>query len=505
MYTKICKENLGEKNAEKSTKSIPAGRNVGSGRGRSGQSIDKQIGSAGMTADAATAVSLTRDFTDLLAAWPADDQVLVDRCRLLLLDGLAVALAGAGERGPRLMAAQARSDSPGGPSTLIGQGFTTSVANAARVNGMAMHVLDFEPMWNPPNHALSPLLPALLALAEKREREGGEPQGRTVLRAIAKGVEAQGRLRLASGQLEPAKLSLHPPGAVGALASALACGDMLGLDGERLAAAVGIASSRSSGLLANVGSMTKALHCGDAAANGVQAAMLAAEGFTADPDALGNPRGWGASLFGATFDREHFLAPIGRGRALSPGPAWKLFPSQFATHFGITAALAARDAMGGKVANRIVRVTLRTPAMPYIDRPLPRSGLDGKFSWQYTAAVALLDGNVEPSSFEDARRFRDDVVALLRRIILINDPAISGRFDQMHVDIEVEMDDGAVIRQRCDAPLGSWGRPVPAERVMEKVRALNDGVLGPAKAAAIERTIATADNFPIRSLMEILA
>ena len=251
--------------------------------------------------------------------------------------------------------------------------------------------------------------------------------------------------------------------------------------------------------------MTKALHCGDAAANGVQAAQLAAEGFTADMDALGSPRGWGASLFGSTFDREHLLAPIDKGRALNPGPAWKLFPSQFATHFGITAALAARDAMGDKTPNRITRVTLRTPAMPYIDRPHPQSGLDGKFSWQYTAAVALLDGKVEPASFEDARRFRDDVVALLDRIVLINDPAISGRFDQMYVEIEIEVDDGAMMRRRCDAPLGSWSRPVPTERVMEKVRALTDGVLGPSKTMAIERTIATADNFPIRSLMAMLA
>lgn len=458
-----------------------------------------------MTADA-PAVSLTRQFTDLLSAWPAAEPALLDRCRLLLLDGLAVAVAGAAaERGPGLMAAQARSESPDGPSTVIGQGFTSSVVNAARVNGMAMHVLDFEPMWNPPNHALSPLLPAVLALAEKREQGGGGPQGRAVLRAIAKGVEAQGRLRLASGQIEPAKLSIHPPGAVGPLATALACGDMLGLGGERLAAAVGIASSRSGGLLANVGSMTKALHCGDAAANGVQAALLAATGFTADADALGSPRGWGASLFGPTFDREHLLAPIDQGRALNPGPAWKLFPSQFATHFGITAALAARDAMGDKAPNRIVRVTLRTPAMPYIDRPHPQSGLDGKFSWQYTAAVALLDGKVEPASFEDARRFADDAVALLSRTALINDPAISGRFDQMYVEIEIELDDGTMIRRRCDAPLGSWSRPVPPERVMEKVRALLDGVLDPSKTAAIEQAIVTTDDFPVRPLMAMLA
>jgi aconitate decarboxylase len=454
----------------------------------------------------APAASLTRRFTDLLSAWPAEDPALLDRCRLLLLDGLAVAVAGAAaERGPGLMAAQARSESPDGPSTVIGQGFSTSVVNAARVNGMAMHVLDYEPMWNPPNHALSPLLPALLALAEKREQQGGGPQGRIVLRAIAKGVEAQGRLRLASGQIEPAKLSLHPPGAVGPLASALACGEMLGLDDERLAAAVGIACSRASGLLANVGSMTKALHCGDAAANGVQAALLAADGFTADADALGSPRGWGAALFGPTFDPGHLLTPIGQGRALNPGPAWKLFPSQFATHFGITAALAAREAMGDTTLDKIARITLHTPAMPYIDRPHPQSGLDGKFSWQYTAAIALLDGKVVPASFEDARRFAADAEALLDRIVLINDPAISGRFDQMHVEIEIELDDGTLIRRRCDAPLGSWSRPVPTERVLEKVRALFDGVLGASRREAIERTIVTSNDFPVRPLMAMLA
>ncbi len=457
-----------------------------------------------MTSDA-PASSLTRAFTDLLSAWQPSETDLLDRCRLLLLDGLAVAVAGAGERGPSLMAAQARSECPDGPATVICQGFATGVVQAARVNGMAMHVLDFEPMWNPPNHALSTLLPALLALAEQREQQGAGPQGHAVLRAIAKGVEAQGRLRLSSGQIEPAKLSIHPPGAVGALAAALACGDMLGLDCEQLATAVAIASSRTGGLLANVGSMTKALHCGDAAANGVQAAMLAAAGFSADDDALGSPRGWGASLFGATFDPAHLLAPIGKGRALNPGPAWKLFPSQFATHFAITAALEAREAVGADAMKRISRVELQTPAMPYIDRPRPQSGLDGKFSWQYTAAVALLDGKVEPASFKDERRFSDDVVALLDRTVLVNDPAISGRFDRMHVAITVELDDGRIIKQRCDAPLGSWSRPVPDQRVMAKTRALTTDVLGLEKAIAVENAIAAAGEFHIRPLMALLA
>ena len=458
----------------------------------------------GMTPDVASG-TLTRAFTDLLSAWPADDAALEARCRLLLLDGLAVAVAGAGEPGPTLLSQLVRRDGTAGPATVIGKGFSTSVVQAARINGMAMHVLDFEPMWNPPNHALSPLLPALLALAEMREQEGAGPQGRAVLRAVAKGVEAQGRLRLSSGQIEPAKLSMHPPGAAGPLAAALACGDLLGLSGARLAAAVGIAASRCGGLLANVGSMTKALHCGDAAANGVESAMLAAAGFTANSDALGSPRGWGPMLFGPTFDTEPLLHPLTTPRALDPGPAWKLFPSQFATHFAITAALEAREAAGGgDLTRRVRRVELRTPAMPYIDRPRPDSGLDGKFSWQYTAAIALLDGRVDPASFTDVRRFADDAVALLDRTVLVTDPAISGRFDRMYVEIAVELDDGTTVVRRCDAPLGSWTRPVPPERVRAKARALMAEAIGLAAATAVDGALASAGDFEVRALMALL-
>lgn len=299
--------------------------------------------------------------------------------------------------------------------------------------------------------------------------------------------------------MEPAKLTLHPPGAVGPLATAPACGTMLGLAGERLAAAVGIAASRAGGVLANVGSMTKALHCGDAAAHGLEAALLAASGFTANADAIGSPRGWGPSLFGASFDPAPLLAPIDPPRALDPGPAWKLFPSQFATHFAITAALAARDAIDGAV-DQVRRMELLVPPMPYIDRPLPVSGLDGKFSWQYTAAVALLDGTVGPGSFTDRRRFAPDVVGLLERTVLTPDAAISGRFDRRHVDVVLELPNRTLTR-RCDAPLGSWNRPVDPERIRSKAKGLLTGALGASRADALIATIAAPGEFSVRALM----
>ena len=142
--------------------------------------------------------------------------------------------------------------------------------------------------------------------------------------------------------------------------------------------------------------------------------------------------------------------------------------------------------------------------MPYIDRPRPDSGLDGKFSWQYTAAIALLDGRVDPASFTDARRFAADAVALLDRTVLVNDPAISGRFDRMYVEIAVELEDGTTVVRRCDAPLGSWTRPVPPERVKAKARALLADTIGPAAASVVEGVLASSGDFEVRELMALL-
>lgn len=451
--------------------------------------------------------TLSYEFTERILGWHADDARLVDRCRLILLDGLAVAAAGAAQPGPTHMAEFSKEHQQAhGPSTVIGHAFCAPAAVAARINGMSMHVLDFEPMWNPPNHAVSTQLPALLALAELRERESGAPHGNALLRALAKGIEAQGRLRMSSGQIEPAQLTLHPPGIVGPLAAAIACSDLLGLDTAHATAALGIAASRSGGVLANIGSQTKALHCGDAAAHGLEAALLAARGFTASTDALGGPRGWGHAYFGARFDSDCLLAPIGAGRALEPGLSWKLFPSQFATHYAITAALDARAQADAFHADDVESIELHAPSMPYIDRPQPQTGLDGKFSWQYTTCVALLDGRVDPESFSDARRFAPDVETMLARFRLNADPSISGALDSMYVELSVRLKNGTRLYARCDAPLGSWNRPVDNDVVREKSRGLLVGAVGERRADQLIDQVERKDApLAVRDLMACLA
>lgn len=448
-------------------------------------------------------MSLTADFVATIRGMDPDPAARREAARLVA-DGLAVAALGAGEEGPARLAALAPLPREGeARASLIGRGRGAAPADAARINAAAMHVLDFEPMWQPATHALSPVLPALLALAEAGLAEGAEgagstgrgpaarsaPMGRRLLDALVAGIEAQGRLRRASGQFEPRDLAFHPPGVAGPIGSAIACGLLIGLNDPALVHAVGIAASRAGGILANVGSKTKALHCGDAAAAGLEAARLAAAGFTADPDALAGPRGFCAAFFGPGHDPAALTAPA-PAWILAPGPAWKLYPSQYGTHFVIEAALAACARL--PAGARPERVAVHGPSMPYVDRPAPASGLAGKFSFQYVAAAALLDGRVDLDSFSDRRRFAPDMVAMLPRIAIRPDPGREGRFDRMQVEVEVTAADGARAVGRCDGPPGIWGRPVPPERLWAKAQ---DCLTRAADAGTAEEVLALCDRF----------
>jgi aconitate decarboxylase len=377
---------------------------------------------------------------------------VVEVAKQIILDGIAVAVAGSMEDGPRIVAEHLKSLGAKELSTVIGLGFKTSPVSAAYVNGISMHVLDYEPMWSPPTHATSPTLPTVLALAETENAPGRE-----VVTAFVKACEIQGRIRLASQQYTPGHLKYHPPGIVGVMGSAVAAAHLLQLDADQLCNALGIAASRAGGLMANVGTMTKATHCGWAGAAGLDAALLAKRGFTGNTEIFEAPNGYAETFFGEEFDFSALLA-FGRPyRLVEPGFAIKLFPSQYATHFGITAALDLRKEIGDSRTIRSVQIT--TPVMPYVDRPAPRTGLEGKFSFQYTVAAALLDGAVSVRTFSNDRRFRSDMVALLSTITLTQSEAIPGELEQMWVDITVELNDGRCETARCNGPRGFWGLP----------------------------------------------
>ncbi len=411
-------------------------------------------------------MTVTAELCEKIVAqtWDSLTPDSIAAARRLVLDGISIALAGTEEEAMQILGEHYRGFGARGDCTAIGHGFRTAPTLAAALNGASMHVLDFEPMWTPSNHALSTTLPAILALAETRD-----VSGREVITALVKGIELQGWIRHAGHLYENGSIRFHPPALVGPMGSAVAAGHVLGLTPSQLAYALGMASSRCGGMAANIGTMTKSTHCGNAASAGLECAMLAAHGFDANPEPFEAFNGYGKMMFGDTFEPRDLLNFGAPWRIVTPGYAVKMFPSQFGTHFAITAGLQLRPQIPDPA--QIKTVTLKTPVMPYVNRPHPDTGLAGKFSLQYTFASGLLRGEVKIDTFTDEEVEKPDMAALLNKIEMNMTREIPARFDQMWIEADVEMQDGTKLHTRCNGPKGIWGTPpISAEDHLVKVR-----------------------------------
>jgi 2-methylcitrate dehydratase PrpD len=435
---------------------------------------------------------------------------LLPAARQLFLDGIAVAVAGAQlEEAPRILYQHLvdplTGAGAGSQASLLGLNARLGTVQAALVNGASMHVLDFEPMWLPATHALSPALAPALALGETLGASGA-----SILTAMVLGIEIQGRLRTAAGStgpgtLAPHELHFHPPGFVGPIGAAVAAGYLLNFNAAQFANAIGIAGSRCGGLFVNLGTMTKASHCGYAAALGLEAALLTRRGFTGcttlfDPD----PQSYAEAFFPHGFFGESLLDFGEPFRIEDPGYAIKIFPAKFSTHYAITAALQARPRLLHPDAIRKIRITAAD--VPSSDRPHPRSGLDGKFSLQYTTAVALLDGSVGFGSFTDERLARADVQTLLGKIETKLSRDIPGLYTAgRYLDLEIELENGEILLERCERPRGTWGTPpITAEEHRDKARHCFATYLRPDNVDACIKLCAEIDTLDPQGVRELL-
>lgn len=372
---------------------------------------------------------------------------LKQRARQLFADGIAVAVAGSyQEAPPKILAENAREMGGAAQASVIGLGFKTSMAQAAMINGSSMHVLDYEPMWNPPNHQLSTCLPAILALAEYRGLDG-----RQVMTAMVKGIETMCAVRAASNQKNLNDVPFHPPGMVGPLGATAGAAHLLGLDTLALRNALGIAGSRCGTLMANTGTHTKSLHCGQSSSAGLDSALLAEKGFTGNTDILEAPKGYIVSFFSyEDFDAD-LLPGYGENfRIVDPGFEIKPYPSNFATHAAVNAGIELHDRIGS--IDAVEKIHMRSVYLPYVNRPNPKSGLDGKFSAQYTAVRALMDGTVTLDSFTDAARFDPTVEKLLSKIEFEMDRDTPAEIGKGYFDMTVTLKDGAELTARGYSP-----------------------------------------------------
>ncbi len=384
------------------------------------------------------------------------DDSVVEAAKIAILDGVANMLAGSTQELASIVGRYVQ-DMGGSPqSSVVGWGFKTNGPSAAFANGVFGHCLDFEIQGYPPTHGTSSCLPAALALGEERHTNG-----KAIIEAYVMGWEIQGRLRAASAAFS--NPAYHPPGLVGPLGGAVAGAKVLGLDAWHIQMAMGIAASRTGGLTANTGTMVKSTHTGNAARMGAEAAILAAAGYTSSDSILEAPNGYSDALFDGNMDWEILTNGLGVSyRLVDPGFDIKRFPAQLHMQNPIEAVLNLLESHNLR-ADDVENLTVHTGGRGH-SGSLPASGLDGKFSIEYCAAAALLDGKVGIETFTDDRRFSPDMEETLGKIQV--EP---GNQDSADVKVTALLKDGRSAEAECRGFRGSARNPMSREERMDKV------------------------------------
>jgi len=384
------------------------------------------------------------------------DDSVVEAAKIAILDGVANMLAGSTQELASIVGRYVQ-DMGGSPqSSVVGWGFKTNAPSAAFANGVFGHCLDFEIQGYPPTHGTSSCLPAALALGEERHTNG-----KAIIEAYVMGWEIQGRLRAASAAFS--NPAYHPPGLVGPLGGAVAGAKVLGLDAWHIQMAMGIAASRTGGLTANTGTMVKSTHTGNAARMGAEAAILAAAGYTSSDSILEAPNGYSDALFDGNMDWEILTNGLGVSyRLVDPGFDIKRFPAQLHMQNPIEAVLNLLESHNLR-ADDVENLTVHTGGRGH-SGSLPASGLDGKFSIEYCAAAALLDGKVGIETFTDDRRFSPDMEETLGKIQV--EP---GNQDSADVKVTALLKDGRSAEAECRGFRGSARNPMSREERMDKI------------------------------------
>src|SRR5688572_2278959 len=380
--------------------------------------------------------------------------------------------------------------------TVVGASFRTNAPLAALANGAAMHVLDYEPQGIPSTHGTSTLLPGILALAEV---EGAS--GRDVITAFAIAWEVQQRIAMAARNAK--SRPFHPPGIYGPPSAASGCAKLLGLPHDKVRMALGIACGRTGGLYANNGTMTKSTTPANSGRMGVEAALLAADGFTANDSIFEAPRGYVDVLFGDAFEWNTLLDGLGEKWNLQQhGFNIKRYPAQIGMQWVTEAVVLLREKNGIR-ADDVEWLELEVPEerAENTSVPQPATGLAGKFSCEYCAAAALTQVEVGIDTFSDPVRFSAPMEATLKKIRVKANPEIETASTKTWVLARAQLKDGRVVTERCDAFRGSSRNPIDRESHLVKVR---DCMRRALPEAAMERLIGLDEVEDARVLVRAL-
>jgi 2-methylcitrate dehydratase PrpD len=416
--------------------------------------------------------------------------------RHCLMDMVGVALAGKSEPLSEMLLAQVEDEGGSPHASIIGTDARTSSVQAALYNGSAAHALDYDDVLGIfTGHPTVAVMPAVLALAERHGKDG-----KAVITAFVAGVEVLARI---GGMMSKGHYARgwHSTGTIGAIGAAAGCANLLGLDGVATNRAMGIAATQAAGLKSNFGTMSKPLHAGKAASNGLLAAALAARGFTARENTLDIDQGFGDSMAEGEHDIERALERLGE-LFHTQDTLFKYHPACYGVHAPTEAALKL-GARSDFDADQVEKIEINVPqnCIGMCDIAEPVTGLEAKFSLAHNVALGLLDkADGSLSLYQDDTFEMDDVATLRRKATVTGRP----EFDSFYTEVAVHQRDGKVLKQTFDISVPLSDLSQQEDKLAKKFRSLAVPVVGESRAEGMISAIAVLEQqHTISDVMEI--
>jgi 2-methylcitrate dehydratase PrpD len=457
------------------------------------------------TAAAAAFVENVR-FADI----PLEAMRIGTRC---LLDGLGLFVAGSEEHSVRLLIEDAEQMGGRPDALLLARGNTKVPAPmAARVFGTAGHAHDWDDsqVSSDPAHIYGllthPTIPPLTSALVASQKLGGV-DGKTFMLAFLTGFEVECKI---SEWMLPQHYvrGMHSSGTVGTFGAYAAAAKLLALKGDSLRSGFGIAASFAAGIRCNFGTMTKPLHVGRAAENGITAALLAARGFTADPNALDGPWGFYA-VQGGGVSAEKVSQGFGKvWTIVEPGVSIKPYPCGVLTHPTIDLMLKLVTEHDVKPEDiEAVKVYAGTNILKPIRYPIAANHLQAKFSLPAALAMIALARKAGKQEFSDDFVGSAPMQAMQRRIATELDHEIEKMgFDKMRSRIIIRLKNERNVEGWADERYrGGPENPLSDADLEAKVRSCCEGVLdGARQSVLIDAGWSVARQTDVAKFMQII-
>jgi len=420
-----------------------------------------------------------------LAEWtlaPRDiPAAAVNQAKLLTLDAIGCGFAAFGEDGADAVL-QTLAHMGGAPQcTVLGSTSKTSAPNAVLVNGSLIRMLDLNDYVNTKDGQIgghpSDNIPVAIAAGEL-----SGAAGRNVIAAIVLGYEIYGRLKELmdrDGDWDGVTVS-------GFVAPAMA-GRLLGLDVNQLGQALALSGARAiTPLAVRHGDISGAKNVANAlvAQSGVQATILAKYGMTGPLDLFENRHGL-KSIFPGINWMESITAPLPADSYIMSCHV-KAYPC-LATGQGIVAAGLLLHKQINEDPDRLKEITVAIADTPSLQRQKddpgrvnPQSREAADHSFNFLAAVALIDGNFGLHSFDNDRWNDPKVRAVMGRLTVVCDGTLNGRSPgAFPCAIRATGTDGRRYLAEVLDPPGFSRKGIDAQAVLDKFNSITQDRLGP--------------------------